>query len=609
MHRRYTWYIIGVLAFLLTYAPFSALSVPAATQEQAFTLRILHTNDHHARLEPIEVTDIGELGGIARRKTLLDQLRAESTAREESLLLLDAGDVFQGTLYFTQYLGQADLFFYNALGYNALTLGNHEFDRGPQPLVDFINAATFPVLSANITIADSSPLAGKVQPWSILNVDGEQVGIFGLTPPDTATLSSPGEGITFSDPFAAAQQAVNALTAQDVNKIIGLTHVGISTDQELARKVSGIDIIVGGHSHTPLGNHPGATLPYPVEVTGSDGNRTLIVTNWEWGKYLGDIRLMFDANGVITSWEGQPHPVDATITPDPDFAARVQTYAGPIEELRQTVIGQTTTALNGDRTAVRSQETNLANLITDSMLDRVQADGGQLVIQNGGGIRTSIPAGQVTVAQVLEVLPFGNTIARVDLTGAQIRSALEHGLSQAEEGAGRFPQVAGMSYTWDPKAPPGSRVVEIRVASSTGALQPIDPASLYRVVTNDFMLRGGDGYQVFTEGQNPLDTGYILADTVIEYIENRSPLDVTLDGRIISVSVPVPAAASAPASTAQLAPASTTTPVNTLPLEPAPIPQPAVQPTVAIGVVVLLLLAGVGLLIGILSWQRRQRQE
>lgn len=577
---------------------------PAGAQEQPFVLRILHTNDHHARLEPVEVTDRGELGGIARRKTLVEQLRADSAARGEGVLLLDAGDVFQGTLYFNQYLGQADLFFYNALGYNALAIGNHEFDRGPQPLADFIAGATFPVLSTNITVADGAPLSGKIPPWVTLEVNGERVGIFGLTPPDTAILSSPGEGITFSDPVAAAQQAVNELTNQGINKIVGLTHVGITVDQQIARSVNGIDIIVGGHSHTPLGNQPGAMLPYPIEITASDGGRTLVVTNWEWGKYLGDIRLTFDGNGVVTGWEGQPHPVDASIAPDPEVAAKLAEYAGPIEQLRQSVLGQTTRVLDGDRVRVRSQETNLANLIADAMLNRMRADGGQVALQNGGGIRASIPAGNVTVAQVLEVLPFGNTIARVDLTGAQLRAALEHGLSEVEAGAGRFPQVAGMRYTWDPTAAVGARVVEVLVADGSDTWQPLDEQATYRVVTNDFLLRGGDGYQVFTEGQNPLDTGIILADAVMEYMTAHTPLNGMTDERIDVAEVALPVLTPAVVATGQSAPL----PVPTATGQPlvGTDTGPPPQSSVAIALIMILLLVGVTSLVAVGVVRRRR---
>jgi len=314
------------------------------------------------------------LGGIAQRQTLVNQLRRESASADEPLLLLSAGDIFQGTLYFNQYLGQADLDFYNAMQYNAATIGNHEFDRGQQVLADFIAGAEFPMVSANIEVDESSPLAGKIKPWVILKLKGEKVGIFGLTTEETSILSNPGAGVRFTNHIQAAKQAVRELTSQGVNKIIALTHIGFPRDLELASQVDSIDVVVGGHSHTPLGNISGATHPYPVVAKTPDGSPVLIVTDWEWGKYLGDLHLTFDCAartlreraGKLTDWAGKPHIVDATIPPDPAFQAKLVTYAEPLQELQQQVIGQTLVKLEGDRARIRTSETNLGNLVADA---------------------------------------------------------------------------------------------------------------------------------------------------------------------------------------------------------------------------------------------------
>ncbi len=537
------------LITLLAGAP-----VALAQDGPVYVLRVLHTNDHHARIEP---ADVGgqPFGGVARRKTLIDRLRAEGGNQ----LLLDAGDVFQGTLYFNQYKGQADLYFYNQLGYDAMAIGNHEFDAGQQPLADFIAGANFPVLSANIVAEASSPLAGKIRPWVIKEVGGERIGIFGLTTEETAILSSPGPGVTFTPVVAAAQRAVAELEAQGINKIIALTHVGLAVDQTIARQVAGIDLIVGGHSHTPLGPQPGAVGPYPLLEKAPDGTNVVIVQNWEWGKWLGDIRVGFNAQGQVTNWQGAPIPVDASIAPDPAFEAKVQEYRGPIEQLRATVIGQAAVRLNGDRADVRSKETNLGNLIADAMLAKTRPDGSQVAIMNGGGIRASINEGDVTVGEVLEVLPFGNTVARVDLTGAQLKEALENGVSRVETGEGRFPQVGGLRFTYNPAAPAGSRVVSVEVRQN-GAYVPVDPAATYRVVTNNFMLTGGDGYAVFTQGANKLDTGFILADVVMEYIGANSPVNPQVEGRINVGTAGAETPAPAPSPTPEASPAPSPTP-------------------------------------------------
>lgn len=531
--RKYRLWFLGLILGVVVLVSYVITSI--IVQSADFTLHILHTNDHHAHLEAIDFNK-EELGGIVRRKTLIDKIRAENAKTKEPLLLLDAGDIFQGTLYFNRYLGQADLSFYNDLGYNLATLGNHEFDRGQQVLADFIRKAKFPLISANIQVAPTSPLANKIKPWTVLQLNGEKIGIFGLTTEKTAILSNPGDGITFTDPINAAKNAVTALTSQNVNKIIALTHIGIQADQKLAQQVDGIDIIVGGHSHTPLGNMPGATVPYPIVEKSPNGKEVLIVTDWEWGKYLGDIHVRFDSRGDVISWQGSPTPVSQEIAPDSAFKQKLEQFAAPIQALRQKVIGKTVVTLDGDRAKIRTQETNLGNLIADAILDKTRPDGAQIVIINGGGIRSSIPIGDITVGNVLEVLPFGNTIARLDLTGVQLREALENGVSKIENGEGRFPQVAGLRFELNPQAPPGKRILSIQVQNADGNYQPLDTKATYRVITNNFLLNGGDGYEVFKSGKNQIDTGFLLADVVMDYITSRSPINQQLDQRIVQVA-------------------------------------------------------------------------
>ena len=522
-------FVAFAITFLIVVSP-TLLNVVA--QESRFSLRILHTNDHHAHLEPAKYGD-RLLGGIARRRTLIDQIRAENKANQEPLLLLDAGDIFQGTLYFNQYLGQADLDFYNALNYDASTIGNHEFDRGQQVLADFIAKAKFPIISANIDIAPESPLYGKVRPWHVLNMQGEKVGLFGLTTPDTAILASVGEGVKFTDPIAAAKASVSSLKKQGINKIVALTHIGFENDVTLARKVHDIDIIIGGHSHTSVGNIPNANHPYPLVEKNGTKAPVLVVTDWEWGKYLGDLSVSFDRAGKLIAWAGKPHAIDASIKPNSEFMDKLKAYAAPIEALRQKVIGKSLVALDGDRVKLRNSETPLGNLIVDAILAKTKVDQVQVAIVNAGGIRNGFPLGDITMGNVLEALPFGNTITRVELTGKQLIEALESGVSMAEQGEGRFPQVAGIRFVWDSKLPAGKRVTKVEVKDASGKFQLLNSEDVYRVATNNFLASGGDGYRVFAEGKNLLETGYLLSDAIAEYITASSPLQITTEGRIV----------------------------------------------------------------------------
>lgn len=532
----------------------------------AYKVRILHTNDHHARIEPVPSGNVLLHGGVSRRKTLIDAQRQLAETDNIDLLLLDAGDVFQGTLYFNQYKGQADLEFYKGMGYQAIAIGNHEFDNGSAALATFIQQATdpaftpdlnpagsvataisIPVISANIVPAAGSTLDGLIQPNTVVTLQkgaaaGKKIGIFGLTPPDTGILSNTGPDLTFignpdpndanADLVALMGAQVAELQSQGANAVIALTHVGYLLDQSLAAKTSGIGLFLGGHSHSPLGPQPNPQGDYPTPVVNTAGESVPVLTDWEWGRWLGMIEVGFDDAGVVSEITGTPVEVIADetkagyVAPDAAFEARiVNDYKPPLNDLLQQKIGETTVELDGVRANVRTRETNLGSLIADALLDRTANDGATLAMTNGGGIRASIPGPDVTMGDVLTVLPFGNTIAVVTLTGAQVWAALEHGVNSVETASGRFPQVAGMrfSFTAD-RAPNSGRVLSLEVKQGDGSFAPIDLAANYRLATNDFMLAGGDGYAVLTQGTNPVNTGLIMADEVAAYIGANSPI-------------------------------------------------------------------------------------
>jgi 5'-nucleotidase/UDP-sugar diphosphatase len=504
--------------------------VPNATaqDEETFVLTIMHTNDQHANHDPLSSGD----GGVGREMAVVSQIRGEV----ENTLLLDAGDRFTGTLYHQQYHGQDNAQVMSLLGYAAMTLGNHEFDGGDSVLGSFIDALDFPVVNANVDFSQSADLAGKVQPYAILEVGGQQVGVTGLIAPDTPTMSSPSADLVFSaDLVGSAQAAVDEMTAQGVNKIVLLTHIGFEADKVLAPQLSGVDIIIGGHSHTLISNlYAGAADAYPVEFQSTTGEPVVYVTAKSYNEFLGRLDVVFDANGVLTDWGGDVILLSQYVTPDPAMTTLVTTLAEPIQVLKDTVVGEAAVFLVGDRSVCRVEECNLGNLITDAIREQTGAD---IAIENGGGIRADIEEGPVTLGQVLTVLPFGNLVSTFKLSGADVWAALENGVSQVEDGAGRFPQVSGVRYTWDGSQDPGSRIVSVDVLNAeTGEYVPLDLEALYFVATNDFMRRGGDGYAMFAENAiDPYDFGSPLDVVVAEYIMAYSPVAPEVEGRITRV--------------------------------------------------------------------------
>ncbi|ETX30191.1 bifunctional metallophosphatase/5'-nucleotidase [Roseivivax isoporae] len=513
---------------LLTGAATLALCAGAAQAD--FTLTVLHTNDFHDRFEPISAYDstcsaednaAGDcFGGIARLVTAVGEARARAG---DNVVLLDAGDQFQGSLYFSQYGGALAAEFMNQLAYDAMAVGNHEFDNGPEGLAEFLDLVEFPVLSANIDVSQNNRLAGRVADSAVLEVGGDRVGVVSVLAEDTPETSSPGDTVIFSPAADAAQAEIDRLTEDGVNKIILLTHVGFSADRRLAEALTGVDLIVGGHSHTLLSNTAeGAEGAYPTEVNGVP-----IVQAYAYGKFLGEVSVTFDDAGEVTELTGEPILLDASVAEDEAALARMQELAQPLEELRSEVVAESGDVIEGDRTVCRAQECSMGNLVADAMLDRVADQGIEVAIANSGGLRASIEAGEVTMGDVLTVLPFQNTLSTFRVTGSVLVEALENGASQMEEGAGRFPQVAGMSFTVDPAAEVGSRISEVMVGGA-----PIDPEKLYGVVSNNYVRNGGDGYAMFVDAQDAYDFGPDLADVTAEYLSENSPYTPYTDGRI-----------------------------------------------------------------------------
>jgi 5'-nucleotidase/UDP-sugar diphosphatase len=411
-----------------------------------FTLTLVHTNDTHAHLEPMELTLSDKkvrVGGVAQRVAFFDRLRAE----RRNLLFLDAGDVFQGTLYFNQYRGLADRYFMHRMLYRVMALGNHEFDLGPGPLADFLKGARFKVVSANVDVSAEPRLKGLFAPYAIVQVGGERVGVIGLTTPDTKEIANPGPTVAFLDPYESAQKAVYELLAKGVNKIVVLSHLGYGEDLKLARRLVGAQVIVGGHSHTLLGSFPHKELapagPYPTVVKNPEGKDVLVVQAWEWGKVVGLLEVTFAPTGELLAYKGEALLMTPEVSPE-DFFAReaLLAYAQPVMALMGQVIAEAKVDLVGERAIVRKRESNLGNLIADGMVWKTRGAGVQIALQNGGGIRASIPKGPITVGKVYEVLPFGNTLVVMDLKGKEILAALENG--GLPVGAGGWALPAGL---------------------------------------------------------------------------------------------------------------------------------------------------------------------
>lgn len=522
---------------LLLGASLALPALRAAPAQAANRLRLVHVNDFHSRHEPVARATGAAcrandpcLGGSARLAGAIATAKAEAAAAGRGVVAIDAGDEFMGSLFYTEHRGAAELAVMKAWGCEAMTLGNHEFDNGAENLARFVDGANFPILSANIDASREPALAGKLRSWWMATRGGARIAVIGVTTPETPLLSSPGRNLRFTDPAEAALRAITEIRAGGPATIVLLSHLGFEADKRIASQVPGLDVIVGGHSHTLLANNePDAEGPMPVLVEGPDRSVRIVQTG-AYGRFLGMLDLDVAGDGKVVGTGGACAPVGAAFPEDARVAALVAEFARPLAETRRRPVGSMPAALGNAE--CRQGECALGNLVAEAILAR--APGAEIAITNGGGLRAGLPDGTVTYGDVLTTLPFGNTVATMGLRGADVVAALENGLSQGAGTAGRFPQVAGIRFAWDPAAPPGSRVRSVEVAQG-GRFAALDPGRVYRVATNDFMRRGGDGYAVFRDrALDPYDGGVLVEEAVAEEIASGRTAAARTDGRIVA---------------------------------------------------------------------------
>jgi len=467
---------------------------------------ILHFNDSHGHIEIPEAEE-GEvaLGGIARMAAVVSEVRAYNHEHDIATLVLCAGDVLQGTPLSTVFRGEADFKCLNLFPLDAMCIGNHEFDYGMANLRDLIDMAEFPLLSANIRRESDGT---RVFDGAMLEQIGDDVCvIIGLTTPETRVTTMPSNvaGFVFENQVQVARTLVDRILHHRDYLIIGLTHLGYEEDLKLAMQVPGLDIIIGGHSHT---------LPDAAKLVGD----TIVIQAGCHGEFLGQLDLVVD-EGKVTRHRWFLRPMDERIEPRPDVQAVVEEYVNRLGKELEKVVAVTKVPLDGEREHVRSQETNLGNLITDAMR---AISGAEIAFCNGGGIRAGIDEGEITFGEVLTVLPFGNELCTVKLTGAQVKAVLAESASR-ERPDGGFMHVAGMKVVIE-----GNELREVTVGE-----EPIDPDGVYLVATNNFLLEGGDGYDVFKQGKDPYEVGTKLSAAVVQYLTDRKEVAPEVEGRIV----------------------------------------------------------------------------
>lgn len=589
-----------VLSLCLTLASVNS----NAFFKKDFNLTILHINDHHSHLEAddfdFDVSSLGltatdsngdpvsevelQYGGFPLLVSLFQQQEKQLNKKGKNYLKIHAGDAITGTLFYTLFEGQADAVMMNQICFDAFALGNHEFDDGDTGLANFLTdlkdgPCSTPVLAANVIPgADSAIKRGFIQPFTIKRFGREKVGIIGIDiAQKTKESSNPDEGTEFLDEQATAQFYINVLRyIYRVNKIVLVTHYQYENDIALASQLHGVDVIVGGDSHSLLGGENLETLgfnpvgDYPTKVTDAAGNKVCIVQAWEYAHLMGKLNIKFDYFGRVKSCGGKPiipvekdnyiyasasgdallegedaNKVTAAIKAfkelkplktDQETTEILSVFNEQVEELSQQVIGSVAEDLCLERFPGQGRSTicdvaatyvngsDISNIVAKAFLTVTPT--ADISIQNGGGVRVDVSAGDYTIADAFTLLPFSNTLVTLDMTGQQIIDVLEEALANTLDNggsSGSYPYASGLRYDIDASAPFGSRVsnveVNVRVAGTWAA---IDTATTYTVVTNDFIASGRDGYETFGEvfsAGNFVDTFTEYAQGFIDYVE------------------------------------------------------------------------------------------
>ncbi|KAF4099112.1 5'-nucleotidase [Onychostoma macrolepis] len=520
-----------------------------------FELTLLHTNDVHARVEETN-KDSGKctkppcFAGVARRFTKIKEVRS----KEKNVLLLDAGDQFQGTVWFNYYKGAEAAHFMNKLGYDAMALGNHEFDNKVEGLLKpFLQEVNCTVLSANIKANQkiAPQISGYYLPFKIFTVNSEKVGVVGYTSVETPALSLPGPDLQFEDEVTALQREVDKLTALSVNKIIALGHSGFEVDQYIAKKVRGVDVVIGGHTNTFLytGTPPSTEVPagpYPFIVRSDDGRQVPVVQAYAFGKYLGFLKVTFDSIGNVVKSSGNPILLDNSTAPDPVIQAEVDTWKKNLANYSALHVGQTLVYLNGTFEECRFRECNLGNLICDAMVhnnikyaDEIQWNHVSSCILNGGAIRSPIDEqsrnGSITMEDLITVLPFGGTFDLVQMNGSTLREVFEHAVRRYGGSTGEFLQVSGFQVVYDLSKLPGNRVKSLNVLCTECRVpryEPLNPKKVYKIVLPSYLADGGDGYSMIKERKLKHDSGDLDIAVIASYITERKRVHPAVEGRI-----------------------------------------------------------------------------
>lgn len=463
----------------------------------SFALTVVHVNDTHsyaagsdARKMPC-LDERNCFGGYARIARAIQSERAAN----RNVLALDAGDAWQGTLFFSSGSEAFSLAVERAMPYDAVTLGNHEFDLGCAAASRYVDALDKPVVAANLIRDETCPLSRSgIVPYKIFTFDGVRTAVIGLANDEVCEISKACAHTRFKDRRQALQESVAALKKMDVRHIIVLSHLGYDADQELARTVCGVDLFVGGHTHSILGRHEASEGPYPTVVASADGSRSLIVQAGVRARFAGSITLFFDDRGRVASYAGELRELTPDMPGSHDVSAIVQKQSRVVSGRLHQIVARARDMGDDGLDYCRTAECPTGLLTADAYLAFGKPYGATVALVNSGSIRSPLPIGDVSFADLQNIHPFGNTLTVVQMQGREIRAALEHGLTDPDVAGPRLLQPAGLRYAVHGQNPVGHRLGEVEIRNEDGSWRRLEDDEKVRVALTDYLLHGGDAF-------------------------------------------------------------------------------------------------------------------
>ncbi|XP_026841210.1 protein 5NUC [Drosophila persimilis] len=557
--------LLAVLAPTARSNPIDPKNADVATE-----IIILHNNDMHARFEQTNVNsgtcsqeDANTdqcYGGFARVAYEVRKYRKEAENGGPAVLYLNAGDTYTGTAWFTIFKDEIASAFLNKLKPDAISLGNHEFDKNVEGLIPFLNDVEFPVLACNLNLTNEPDLAAtkSLANSTILEANGTRIGVIGYLTPDTKILAAK-NNVEYVDEIVAINAEAARLKADGIKIIIALGHSGYLRDQEIARSCPDVDIVIGGHSHTFLdssqpvadptdSDQEAVRGPYPTTVVQENGKKVPVVQAYAYTKYLGKIHVQFDAEGNLLEFDGEPILLNASVAQEQELLDLLEVYRPNVTAMENSIVGYTKVHLEGGNVC-RMRECNLGNLITDAMVYArvLEEEGGEywtdapIALMQGGGIRAAIEKdadGNITGSDLLAVLPFENDLFVTRVTGKTLLAALEHSAGvRLLDSNGGFLQMSGLQVEYNYNNAEGQRLVSAQALCGdciVPSYSRVNESANYFVIVPQFLLEGGDGY-TFTEQSDPLSIRMQRNDivSVIVYLTQRHYVYPEIQDRIV----------------------------------------------------------------------------